>query len=98
MAQRVKKDGTIPSSAYLYPRMNEVLQKIASEQPLMGFAPATGLTDKGDNLHFGAKALREFGLRYYAEFRKLEDRTRVWQDKPTPEEIEGAAASELAEL
>lgn len=98
LALRVKKDGTIPSSSYLYPRMNEVLQKIAAEQPLMGFVPATGLVDKGDRLHFDSKSLREFGLRYYDVFRTLEDRSRVWQDKPTPEEIEGAAESDIAEL
>ncbi len=98
LEKHVKKDGSASPISANYKRINAVLQKIASEQPLTAFVPATGLVDKGDGLHFGAKALREFGLRYYAEFRKLEDRGRVWRERPTPEELEGAAESELAEL
>ena len=38
----------------------------------VGFASAEGLTPNPDNLHFNHASLMEFGLRYYAEFRKLE--------------------------
>ena len=93
---RVRPDGSTPQRDY--PRINAALQKIAAEQPRMGYVPADGLEDKGDRLHFSARALREFGLRYYAAFRKLEDRGRVWPEKPTVEEIEGAKESELAAL
>ena len=33
--------------------------------------PATGLDHKGDNLHFSAAALREFGERYFAAFQPM---------------------------
>ena len=56
---------------YVY--VNEALQNVAEKQPRVGFVPADGLRPNPDNLHFSAKALREFGLRYYGEFLKLEN-------------------------
>lgn len=98
LARHRKADGTDSPIAANYTKVNAALRKIASEQPHMGYVPADGLADKGDTLHFCAKALREFGLRYYEVFRTLEDRGRIWEEKPTPEELEGIAESELAEL
>ena len=62
--------------------VNNTLQKIASEHDWIGFASAKGLTSNPDNIHFSAPALREFGLRYYEEFLKLEDKNRVFEEKP----------------
>ena len=53
-------------------KVNDSLQKIANDDPLVGFVSAEGLKSNPDNLHFSAKALREFGYRYYEEFLKLE--------------------------
>ena len=64
---------------YVY--VNEALQSIARKQPHVGFVPADGLRPNPDNLHFSARALREFGLRYYEEFLKLEDRGAVVREK-----------------
>ena len=55
-----------------YTYVNEALQKVAKKEPNMGFVSAEGLGPNPDNLHFCAKALREFGLRYYDVFRSLE--------------------------
>jgi hypothetical protein len=57
--------------------VNAVLEAFAAEQPFMGFVPATGLTPNPDNLHFSAKALHEFGLRYFAVYQKIVDPSRV---------------------
>ena len=61
------KDG----AARDYPIVNEMLESLAKENDWIGFVPAKGLTDKGDQLHFSAAALREFGLRYFEEFKKI---------------------------
>lgn len=65
-----------------YKKINEQLEKIASENKMVGFADAKGLMSNPDNLHFSAEALREFGLRYYDEFIKLEDKNKVFEKKP----------------
>lgn len=64
-----------------YPRINEALQSMASKDPMMGFVPAEGLGANPDNLHFSAKALREFGLRYYEVFKTLENKDKVFHEK-----------------
>ena len=53
-------------------KVNGSLQKIANDDPKVGFVSAEGLKPNPDNLHFSAKALREFGHRYYEAFLKLE--------------------------
>lgn len=55
-----------------YQYINETLQKIASEQKMVGFASAKGLTSNPDVLHFNTPSLNEFGLRYYAEWKRFE--------------------------
>lgn len=42
-----------------------------------------------------AKALREFGLRYYAEFKKIEDKNRVFEEK---ENMDDAIRTEMEKL
>jgi len=64
----------------LYPRpeyvhMNRVLQTIAAENEMVGFASAEGLTSNPDHLHFDAQSLYTFGLRYFEEFEKLHTKT-----------------------
>lgn len=54
-----------------YVHINAALEEMAASLPKFGFASATGLGANPDNLHFSAAALREFGLRYYAEFKRL---------------------------
>lgn len=66
-----------------YKKVNEALQNIAEKEPLVGFVPADGLKPNPDNLHFSAKALREFGHRYYEEFLKLENKGTVTIEKST---------------
>ena len=75
-----------------YAHVNEALVRIADADPLCGFVSAEGLGENGDNLHFSAPALREFGLRYYDEFLKLEKKDRVFIDKPRED---GAVRSEM---
>ena len=62
-----------------YPFVNTALQAVAAKEPQIGFVSAEGLGANPDNLHFSAAALREFGLRYYGEFLKLEDPNRVYE-------------------
>ena len=57
-----------------YTKINDTLMKIANENEMTGFASAKGLTANSDNLHFNAVSLREFGLRYYSEWKKFEDK------------------------
>lgn len=54
-----------------YVDINEALRTMAEKLPNFGFASAEGLQANPDNLHFSAPALREFGLRYYAVFKRL---------------------------
>ena len=76
------KDREISPNLKNYPHVNAALQAIAEKDDKIGFVSAVGLTDNGDNLHFNAKSLYEFGERYYAEFVKLEDKNKVFEEKP----------------
>lgn len=55
---------------YVY--VNEALESVANSDDTVGFVSAKGLYANPDNLHFSAKALYEFGLRYFEEFEKFE--------------------------
>lgn len=68
-----------------YPQINAALARIAAATPLTGFVPAGGLTSNPDHLHFNAASLHQFGLRYYEQFRALEDRQKIFTDKPDPD-------------
>lgn len=64
-----------------YFHINKQIEAFVKEEPMTGFVSAKGLSGNPDHLHFSAAALREFGTRYYAEFLKLEDKTKVFTDK-----------------
>ena len=64
-----------------YVHINDALRRVAAAREHTGFVSAEGLGCNPDHLHFSAPALREFGLRYYAEFKKLEDPNRIFTDK-----------------
>ena len=66
-----------------YVHINAALQSIADQEDMTGFVSAEGLGSNPDFLHFSAKALREFGERYYEEFLKLEDKEKVFEEKST---------------
>ena len=66
---------------YIY--VNEALQRVADKTKMTGFVSAKGLGANPDNLHFSAEALREFGVRYYNEFLKIEDKNKVFAEKST---------------
>lgn len=55
-----------------YKEINKTLEKIAKNEKMTGFVSAEGLTSNSDFLHFNAKSLREFGLRYYQVFKTFE--------------------------
>lgn len=78
-----------------WPQINQQLQKLPERLPLAGYVPADGLGHNGDNLHFNAAALHEFGLRYYEKFRTLEVTDRVFEEKPDPNH---AFRSQMEEL
>lgn len=78
-----------------YRAVNAELKKIAASNELYGFASAEGLSSNADNLHFSAQALREFGLRYYGEFKMLEKQDRVFVEKSSPDDAVRTAMEEL---
>ena len=51
--------------------INAQLRDLEGVLPAYGFAAAHGLTDLGDKVHFNAKALREFGVRYAQKYTQL---------------------------
>ena len=64
-----------------YSYVNDALAKIAASNKMTGFVSAKGLGANPDNLHFSAASLREFGVRYYNEFIKLEDKNKVFAER-----------------
>lgn len=78
-----------------YSLVNEQLQLIAQTLPRTGFVSAEGLTPKPDILHFNAKSLHEFGLRYFAEFEKLRDPNKIFEEKPHPDDAMRGPMEEL---
>ena len=66
-----------------YPKINEQLHKIANANEFVGVASSDGLTANADNLHFNAKSLYEFGLRYFDEFERLSDKNKTIVEKET---------------
>ena len=71
----------------LYPLKNHVhinqsLQNIAACNEMVGFASAAGLKSNPDHLHFNAQSLYDFGLRYFEEFERLNQRTGPVKNQP----------------
>ena len=50
----------------------------------MAYASSEGLGCNPDNVHFNAKSLREFGLRYYDAFKTVEKKDRIFEEKEDP--------------
>ena len=69
-----------------YAKVNEALINVAKNNEMTAFVSAKGLGANPDNLHFSAKSLREFGIRYYNEFLKIEDKNKVFEEKCSPDE------------
>jgi hypothetical protein len=51
--------------------INAQLRDLVGILPAYGFAKSNGLTDLGDHVHFDAKSLREFGVRYAQQYQHL---------------------------
>ena len=51
-------------------RMNLQYQELAKELPHCRVVSAKDLTMKADGIHFDARSLRVFGVRYFEEYRK----------------------------
>lgn len=73
------KDYKEPASS-TFPFVNEALIRYAAVTPHTAFASAEGLTSNPDFLHFNHASLQEFGLRYYAAFKTIEDRHRTFDE------------------
>ena len=72
-----------PPERHDYIKMvNDTLQNLPNKYKMIGFASAEGLASNPDKIHFSAPALREFGLRYYEVFKTLEDKNKVFEEKP----------------
>jgi len=80
------KDCPLAEHLKNYTYINEIVERVANDRKMTGYVSAEGLAANPDNLHFSAKALREFGLRYYNEFLKLENKDKIFVDKPDPDE------------
>ena len=76
------KEREVSPNLVNYPHVNDALRRFAADNARCAFVSAEGLSDNGDKLHFNAPSLYEFGNRYYAEFLKIEDKARVFEDKP----------------
>lgn len=68
-----------------YHFVNRQLQSLPATLPRCGFVSAEGLTPKADNLHFNAKSLHTFGLRYFEVFETLRDPNKIFEEKPHPD-------------
>lgn len=69
-----------------YDKVNESMKKVVANNPMTALVSAKGLKSNPDHLHFSAEALREFGLRYYNEFLRIEDKNKVFVEKCSPDE------------
>ena len=81
----LKSRWNLERETYIY--VNEALKKIAVNNVMTGFVSAENLSANADNLHFNAKSLREFGIRYYQEFCRLENRDKVFADKYVEDDL-----------
>ena len=54
-----------------FPTVNQQLKDLVRTLPVYRCVTSKGLTDNGDNVHFNAGALREFGRRYAAGYMNL---------------------------
>lgn len=52
-------------------KMNQLLHQLKDELPCCGIVSAANLTLKDDGIHFNSASLREFGKRYFEQYKKL---------------------------
>jgi len=57
--------------------VNQQLRELEGQLSSYACVSAEGLTDNGDNLHFNAASLRNFGTRYARTYLELTENTRV---------------------
>lgn len=55
-----------------YEKVNAILKGLSESYPHCAYASAEGLSANEDNLHFSAAGLKEFGLRYYEQYRAFD--------------------------
>lgn len=70
-----------------YPAINQIIRAMAEETARIGVVSAKGLDSNPDKLHFSAKALHEFGLRYFEVFDRLRDENKVFTEKPSEDDL-----------
>ncbi len=68
-----------------YARINQAMKEIAEEEKMIGLARGSHLLSNPDMLHFSAASQHEYGRLYYKEFETLEDKNRVFSEKPDME-------------
>lgn len=56
--------------------VNSVHESLPKKVKNTAFVPSTGLTHKGDKVHFDAKSMREFGKRYARAYLDLVEKTK----------------------
>lgn len=78
-----------------YIHVNDALKDIAENNPLTGYVFAEGLTSNPDYLHFNAKSLYAFGLRYFAVYESIRDPHKFFSEKP---EEDSAMRTEMEKL
>ena len=69
-----------------YALVNRQLARFAESFPRTAFASAEGLSANPDELHFCTASLSEFGRRYYAAFKTVEDVNKVYSDNEKTED------------
>ena len=64
-----------------YHFVNDALRRVAAENPMTAIASAEGLSANEDKLHFNAKSLYEFGIRYFEQFDKIKNPNKIFEEK-----------------
>ena len=76
----------LETERHYYREINRQIRAFAAAHPMTALAFAENLAGKPDHLHFTARSQREFGLRYYAAFRTVEPKDRVFEEKPNEDD------------
>ena len=76
----------LETERHYYREINRRIRAFAAAHPMTALASAENLAGKPDHLHFTARSQREFGLRYYAAFRTVEPKERVFEEKPNEDD------------
>lgn len=76
----------INKSQYAY-KVNLALEDAEKTIDNYAFVKAVGLEDIGDNLHFNATSLEEFGKRYFTAYSSVADVKKTYPEMPTYTEL-----------